>query len=479
MTIESTILPIFMSILMLPCPFARGLRWFGTFALLAISVRAEALVWDALEKTHAAAKEETKAAFVFLATNASTSDVTVTAVDTSCGCTVAGFPKLPWTIAAGETSPLSAVLDFRGKAGQYTKTIVVQTSAGRTILTVNVDATALAVRIDVAALLAQARAMLPADAKGATAVNPNLSESELTKEIQAIADESDGILRYQKIEDLLAALSQTEYPVVLNLMRLPGTDTPGLIDLGAKIFRRWTESAPDRSVAWLSGMPGGTSFGREAFGIAGEAKARGGATEALRWLKQLPEGDNRASAQFAIAGAIARQDPRTALALALELPNSTSRDGLVGYCVLNWSNTDFAAAAKWVTSLQDPAQRNAIGARLATQEAIRNPERAAQFAFATIEAGDEQNRCVSQIVRFWAAAAPVKAAQWVESLPSGALRGTAARALIETWARSDVAAARQWVAECPAADLREIGSATIVTTAPMPTRRSRSPAPNG
>lgn len=117
---------------------------------------AGALAWDGTQKEHRATPGETKAEFAFTVHNASAAPITVTGVRTSCGCTVAGFPHLPWTIAAGTSSDLKATVDFHGKWGLVEKQIFVATSAGVSTLTVKVDAGERP-KLDAAPLLARAR----------------------------------------------------------------------------------------------------------------------------------------------------------------------------------------------------------------------------------------------------------------------------------------------------------------------------------
>lgn len=292
------------------------------------------------------------------------------------------------------------------------------------------------------------------------------STADLLVSVQAIANEPDGILRYQRTDDLVATLPEKDYPIVLNLMLLPGTETPGLIDLAAKVFRRWTEVALDQAVAWVGHVPDGTVFGREAYGLAGAAKARANASDALAWLSRVPKGANRAAAQFAVAGAIARQDPRTALNLALRLPVGASRDGLLAYCVANWSVTDFNAAANWIRGQPEEPMRDMLAARLATQEAVKDAPRAAEFVMAALPAGDARNRSLSQVLRFWAAASPADAAGWALRLPDGDGKRIAVDTVAETWARKDRSAAKAWVSSLRGAPSHDMAARALRRIAP-------------
>ena len=97
------------------------------------------LVWDAVEKTMAVKPEQGEAKFTFNVTNKSSEPVEILQIQPSCGCTVAEMPSTPWLIAPGTEGAFTAVVDFRGKHGKFTKTINVHSNGGTQRLTVVVD----------------------------------------------------------------------------------------------------------------------------------------------------------------------------------------------------------------------------------------------------------------------------------------------------------------------------------------------------
>lgn len=133
--------------------------------VLARPASAESLTWDATEKTYRAKPGETKAEVSFIARNSSPIPVVVTGVRTSCGCTVAQFPNIPWTIPPGGRADLRATVDFTGKWGRLEKTVYVTSSAGKSVLTIEVDATNIASpKLDVRPMLARTQNMEAAQA---------------------------------------------------------------------------------------------------------------------------------------------------------------------------------------------------------------------------------------------------------------------------------------------------------------------------
>jgi len=79
---------------------------------------------------------EQQAHFTFTFTNVSSEPVTINTVGTSCGCTAAKLPPLPWTLAAGTNGEIGATMNLAGKVGTVTKTINVNTDKGLKVLVV-------------------------------------------------------------------------------------------------------------------------------------------------------------------------------------------------------------------------------------------------------------------------------------------------------------------------------------------------------
>ncbi|TAL03366.1 MAG: DUF1573 domain-containing protein [Verrucomicrobia bacterium] len=77
---------------------------------------------------------ETK--FTFNLTNVSPEAVTITSVHTSCGCTVAQLPSLPWTIPPGSNGQINVTMNLAGKSGIVFKTVTVTADKGVRQLTV-------------------------------------------------------------------------------------------------------------------------------------------------------------------------------------------------------------------------------------------------------------------------------------------------------------------------------------------------------
>ncbi|MEO6033963.1 MAG: DUF1573 domain-containing protein [Verrucomicrobiota bacterium] len=98
-----------------------------------------ALSWDATSKNYLAKPGEANAPFVFNLTNTSSAEVIINSVTTSCGCTVAELPPLPWHLVPGTNGQIKVNMNLAGKMGHVTKQVNVASSAGNLALQVSVE----------------------------------------------------------------------------------------------------------------------------------------------------------------------------------------------------------------------------------------------------------------------------------------------------------------------------------------------------
>jgi cytochrome c5 len=96
------------------------------------------LVWDAMSKTVTVKPDGESAQFQFNVANKSGDPIEVLRIEPSCGCTVAELPSKPWILAPGAEGSFTAVVDYRGKLGQFSKAIYVHSTAGSQILNVTI-----------------------------------------------------------------------------------------------------------------------------------------------------------------------------------------------------------------------------------------------------------------------------------------------------------------------------------------------------
>jgi cytochrome c553 len=97
------------------------------------------IIWDSdLKETNEASGAST-ANFIFNFTNVSANPITVLSVRTSCGCTTAQLPPLPWRIAPGTSGQIGVKVNLADKSGTLFKTINVNTDKGSKLLSVRIN----------------------------------------------------------------------------------------------------------------------------------------------------------------------------------------------------------------------------------------------------------------------------------------------------------------------------------------------------
>ena len=97
------------------------------------------VVWDNTMKETNVPANASSAFFVFNFTNVSPGNVVVLNVHTSCGCTTAQLPPLPWTLPAGTNSQIGVNVNFAGKSGTLLKTVTVTADKGTQTLMVKIN----------------------------------------------------------------------------------------------------------------------------------------------------------------------------------------------------------------------------------------------------------------------------------------------------------------------------------------------------
>jgi cytochrome c553 len=92
------------------------------------------LAFDAETKEATVKPGEPAATYLFLLTNVSPAEVTISRVQPSCGCTTAQLPPMPWKIPAGATGQIPVSMNVQGKSGVVIKTLTVFTDKGQKTL---------------------------------------------------------------------------------------------------------------------------------------------------------------------------------------------------------------------------------------------------------------------------------------------------------------------------------------------------------
>jgi len=107
-----------------------------------IPMPAGILAIDGEQKEYSAKPGEMNASFLFNLTNISTADLTITYVQTSCGCTTAKI-QLPMKLGPGGAAEIPINMNLAGKSGVVVKSVTIHTDKGQKVLMVKTTIQAL------------------------------------------------------------------------------------------------------------------------------------------------------------------------------------------------------------------------------------------------------------------------------------------------------------------------------------------------
>jgi mono/diheme cytochrome c family protein len=100
-----------------------------------IPLPAGILAFDAEQHECVPKPNEFTGSFIFNVTNISSREITVTYIQTSCGCTAANI-QLPMKIGPGGNAQIPVNMDVRGKSGVIIKTVTIHTDQGHKVVMV-------------------------------------------------------------------------------------------------------------------------------------------------------------------------------------------------------------------------------------------------------------------------------------------------------------------------------------------------------
>lgn len=103
-----------------------------------IPMPADVLAFDEEQKEYNAKPDEINVPFIFNLTNISTGDVTITYVQTSCGCTTTKI-QLPMKLSPGDTTNIPINMNLAGKSGVVPKSVTLHTDKGHKVLWVKAN----------------------------------------------------------------------------------------------------------------------------------------------------------------------------------------------------------------------------------------------------------------------------------------------------------------------------------------------------
>ena len=97
------------------------------------------LAWNTERRETNVVVGQTSVPFSFWVTNVSSEVVTINSVRTSCGCTIAKLPSLPWKLDPGNSGEIPVTMSTAGKMGSIEKAVMVDSTTGMKTLIVRAN----------------------------------------------------------------------------------------------------------------------------------------------------------------------------------------------------------------------------------------------------------------------------------------------------------------------------------------------------
>jgi hypothetical protein len=146
------------------------------------------------------------------------------------------------------------------------------------------------------------------------------------------------------------------------------------------------------------------------------------AEAALKWVSSLKDASRRRSSRATVCLAIAEEDPRRAVVLALAHGADEEDDGgLLESLTMQWCEKETENVLEWAQSQPPGEWRERLLARASFVLSKTDPSRAAQLV-AGLEGGTLQDEAAVAVLHQWALKDPSAALQWAETFSGPVLR---------------------------------------------------------
>jgi hypothetical protein len=212
--------------------------------------------------------------------------------------------------------------------------------------------------------------------------------------------------------------------------------------------------------------------------------------------------DDRENVFTYLLAELVRTDPLAAAQFAETNSIGYTHDQVLQRVAQLWAATDSSAALNWATTLNNPAEREAILTEVCLQVAESDPAEAVRMRSQLVTdekpnwglealaerwaekdfpaaldwalsraASEQRDQLIARVAYVQSQTSPFEAATLVtEKISAGRTQTEAAIAVLHQWALSDLPAAGQWAARFPEGDLRsraysELGSIARLQTA--------------
>jgi hypothetical protein len=263
------------------------------------------------------------------------------------------------------------------------------------------------------------------------AINARMLRGEAwARTLKEITD-TDESRRSERIAAFVELLPRGDLSAAINYFRSRPADGPAH-EIASGLLRRWAGLDPRKAAMSVESMPPGperlTALNDVAVVWSGLD-----ISQAVEWMKQWPEENERHAGLMTVGYEAARSDPLTALNVAVGVAPTKERDVLIEHVARQWAADAPQAAAAWAERIESVSLRQQVLGGIAVEWSERDPVAAANLAATRLAAGKVQDDVVIGILSRWVQKDPSAAAGWVAKFGEGPLRRTAMDALVDLW----------------------------------------------
>ena len=178
---------------------------------------------------------------------------------------------------------------------------------------------------------------------------------------------------------------------------------------------------------------------------------------ATAWLNRMEDEELRSRIIRRAAGSYSGDSPWDNLDMVVLLPEGSERNDALAGRVASWAKIDPEAALAWLQTHDEPVAAAAAQAVLIGQLA-RADRPAALARLATLPPGAERRRATRAVAAAWAEASPAEAAAWFAGATATDTESYNHQdwgAVVGPWVKKDVVASRDWIEAQADPGLRE------------------------
>lgn len=246
--------------------------------------------------------------------------------------------------------------------------------------------------------------------------------------LEQAADLSNPELREQAYSMIAMSLSHSDPQRAVTLLeQIP--DEHDRRDVARRVMQRWVQSDPDTALSWMLGNDVGVDDATMA--RAAQALADSDPDAAIRWLPRI--GDRHQPAwRSAIAIGLALQDRSAAERFIARFEHTEDYPQLLATVASGVAQSDLDAAFRMGSQVASDRARDSLYVRLIRQEAMADPQRAAERLH-TITDASQRAMAAGQVAGAWSRTDPAAAERWAGALPDDAGRDHAIMYVASQW----------------------------------------------